>query len=152
MRTSFWRALKVFSVGPPDSCRMESLDQWVPASDTRKDECRKQLWAENIQINSQVVWTFDAVLCSKLHLELSIISTTMKIKLLWTLKEKGSWPKSRLASGLSRCISEYICSSQFLPDNKSRLALRTPPCVTECEKRLVQWKGQLLSLSQDGNQ
>lgn len=25
MRTNFWRALKVFSMGPPDSCRMESL-------------------------------------------------------------------------------------------------------------------------------
>lgn len=84
---SFWKMLQVFPMGPPNSYRMENL-----ILVTRKDKSRKKLWIENININSQVVWTFDAVLSSKLHLELFIISRIMKSKLLWTLKEKGSWP------------------------------------------------------------
>lgn len=82
---------------------------------TRTGESRKQLWAENIKINSQIIWTIDAVLCSKLHLQLSMISITMKIKLLWTLKEKGSWPGvDSLLAFPGTPLSVYVLLSFYL--------------------------------------
>lgn len=72
--------------GPPDCCRMESLISGCQHLALEKMKVGKKLWAENIKINSQIVGTFDSVLCYKL--ELSIISTTMKIKLFEPLKKK----------------------------------------------------------------
>ena len=72
-------------------CNRE-FDQWVSAFGTRREESRKTMWTDNVRISSHIIWTFLAVPCSKLHLELSIISTTVKIKLFWILKQKGLWP------------------------------------------------------------
>lgn len=67
-------------MGSSDSCRMESVISGCQHLVLEKMKVEKELWAENIKINSQIVWIFDAVLCSRL--ELSVISATMKIKLL----------------------------------------------------------------------
>lgn len=80
MEISFWRKLKVFSMEPTDCCVTE-FDQWVSAFGTRRDESRKRIWTDNVRISFHIIWTFHAVPYSKLHLELSIISTTVKIKL-----------------------------------------------------------------------
>lgn len=58
--------------GASNSCRMGSLTSGHQHMALEKVKAGKKLWAENIKINSQIVWTFDAALCSKL--ELSIIS------------------------------------------------------------------------------
>lgn len=81
METSFWRKLEVFSTELADSCVTE-FDQLVSAFGTRRDESRKNIWTDNVDVNSHVIWTFNTGLYSKkLHLELSIISTTGKSKL-----------------------------------------------------------------------
>jgi len=106
----------------------------VSAFGTRRDESRKNVWTDNVEVNSYVTWTFNTGLCStKLHLELSIISTTGKIKLFLTLKQKRVVTWSRLALGFFRGASECVCSSQLPSGSRSSLALRILPCITECE-------------------
>lgn len=55
MGTSCWRKLKVFSMGPPD--RMESLVSGCQHLALEKMKVGRKLWAENIKINFQIVWT-----------------------------------------------------------------------------------------------